>query len=183
MRPNQPARRPVGDVVSIATSGKLTIQPGEGIQAGGWNFGGRRGTVLPLMSVTVTATSGRGFFDKLTQRLGRAPTVEDLVGAVARELQSDRRKLRVRKTIAVRIRDARRAKELTQADLGALLRKPDKHVNRWEHAHRPAGRTPSDESRAALAAVLGLPLRTLYPEGEPDEDLVELTAQEEDELL
>lgn len=171
--------------VLSARSGQVTIQAGEGIQSGGLDSGDEHVTVPAAMPVTTdtTTAAGRIFFDKLAARLGREPTVEDLVGAVAQQMEAKRHKLRVRKTIAVRIREGRHARELTQADLALRLDVSDKHVNRWEHAHRPAGRTPSLHTRNALARALDIPVARLYPESEPIEDLVELTPAEEQDLL
>jgi ribosome-binding protein aMBF1 (putative translation factor) len=129
--------------------------------------------------MSVITPAGRQHIAELRARLGRDLTVEDLLEQAGREIAVERRRARIRKTIAVRIRDARHVADLTQVELAARLGKRDKEVNRWEHGHR----TPSAASREAIADALAVPLAHLYPEQEPDDALVPLTPEEDDELL
>jgi ribosome-binding protein aMBF1 (putative translation factor) len=163
---------------NVANSGVPTRHSGDGRQAGGYTSPGESGNLPEPMTTTAT-TAGRQHLAELRARLGRDVTVDDLLEHAGREIARDRRRARVRKTIAVRIRDARHAAGLTQVELAELLGKRDKEINRWEHAHR----TPSPPSREAIAAALEIPLARLYPEQEPDDALVALTPAEDDDLL
>jgi ribosome-binding protein aMBF1 (putative translation factor) len=162
---------------SSANSERTPRQNGEGRQSGGYTSGGDGASFHGSMS-TISA-AGRQHLADLRARLGRDVTVDDLLEHADREIAEDRRRVRIRKTIAVRIRDARRDAGLTQVELASRLGKRDKEINRWEHAHR----TPSRESREAIADALGISIARLYPEQEPDELLEPLTQAEDDELL
>jgi PAS domain S-box-containing protein len=162
---------------SVANSGQTPRRSGDGRHAGGYTSSGESSS-LPGSMTAITA-AGRQHIAELRARLGRDVTVEDLLEHAGREIALERRRARIRKTIAVRVTDARHAAKLTQGELGDLVGVRDKEINRWEHAHR----TPSPASREALAGALKIPLARLYPEQEPDGALVELTSTEDDELL
>jgi ribosome-binding protein aMBF1 (putative translation factor) len=162
---------------SVVNSDNSPRRSGEGRQAGGYTLAAESATVTGSMSTITSA--GRQHIAELRARLGRDLTIEDLLEQAGREIALERRHARIRKTIAVRIHDARLDAGLTQVELAARLGKRDKEVNRWEHAHR----MPSHASRELLAAALDIPLTRLYPEQEPDDELVALTPAEDDELL
>lgn len=92
-----------------------------------------------------------------------------------------RRRLRERKTFALRFRLARDERRFTQAQMGEFLGVRVQEINRYEQSHR-WGRPPSNQTRAEFATKLGKPRDWFATEFEIDERLEKLTAEEEASL-